>query len=147
MPRAILYAAADPTSAVAEVFQAARVIDRTSQAPELVAFTRTGDLRLLDLSPGSEWPRRAGAAVALQFSEVDACQQWSRAIHEAYPAIQGLTHLSTLTGRRCFALFERATAGRAPPAPEAAALGTRPGRDSPGDRSRPGRLADRLKGR
>jgi hypothetical protein len=106
--RAILYAAGDPTTAVAEVFQGRRVIDRTSLAPELAAFVRTQRLVLLDVSPTSMWSIQAGAAAAMQFGDTDLCQQWSRAVYEGYPDIHGLTYLSTMTGRRAYALYERA---------------------------------------
>jgi hypothetical protein len=106
--RAILYAAGAPVTAVAEVFQEQRVIDRTSLAPELAAFMRTQRLKLLDVSPHSPWPLRAGAAAALQFGDTALCQRWSRAAHEAYPAVHGLAYLSTLTGRHAYALYERA---------------------------------------
>jgi RES domain len=108
LSRAILYAAADPTTAVAEVFQEHRVIDRMSLAPELAAFTRTGRLVLLDVSPQSMWSIQAGAAAAMQFGDTDLCQPWSRAAYEDYPNIHGLAYLSTMTGRRAYALYERA---------------------------------------
>jgi hypothetical protein len=106
--RAILYAAADPTTAVAEVFQEHRVVDRTSLSPALAAFMRRQRLVLLDVSPTSMWSIQAGAAAAMQFGDTDLCQQWSRAAYEAYPDIHGLAYLSTMTGRRAYALYERA---------------------------------------
>ncbi len=106
--RAIFYAAADPTTAVAEVFQEHRVIDRTSLSPELAAFVRTRRLVLLDVSPMSLWSVQAGAAAAMQFGNTELCQQWSRAAYEGYPDIHGLAYFSTMTGRRAYALYERA---------------------------------------
>src|ERR1700760_1833054 len=48
--KGVLYAAMEPITCLAEVFQATRTIDRQARAPWLVAFETTRPLRLLNLN-------------------------------------------------------------------------------------------------
>ena len=105
--RAILYAAGDIPTAFAEVFQHnGRRIDRRRRDPWLVAFRLTRSLALLDL--GDTRIVRAGASMKLVSDSVLTAQRWSTAFHELYPSIQGVIYRSSLTGRFCVALYERA---------------------------------------
>jgi hypothetical protein len=108
--RRILYGAIGPKAAVtalAEVFQAARVVDRVAGAPTWVAFSTSRELRLLDLS--GTWPTRAGASMALASGPRPRARRWSRAIHDAYPDVEGLLYPSSMhANERSVALYERA---------------------------------------
>jgi hypothetical protein len=106
--RGIYYGARDLRTTFAEAFQQTRSIDRFSLSPELAGATRLRPLDLLDLTPGSAWPIKAGAAAVLQFSDVTLCRDWSCAIYEAYPTVHGVAYVSTLTGLPVYALYERA---------------------------------------
>jgi hypothetical protein len=106
-PRAILYAAADGVTGLAEVFQAARVIDATTHQPWLVGFSLGEELTLLDLT--GTWPTAAGASMAISAGPRPRAQRWSRAIYEAYPGVQGLWYPSSMHANRpAAALYERA---------------------------------------
>jgi len=105
--RAILYAATDIPTAFAEVFQHnGRRIDRGRRRPWLVSFHVDRSLDLLDLTDA--WLVRAGASMKLVSDSVLTAQRWSRAFHALHPAIAGVYYRSSLTGRPCVALYERA---------------------------------------
>jgi hypothetical protein len=111
--RRILYAAEHGPTCIAEVFQATRVIDRTSRDPWLVGFRLLSPLQLLDLT--GTWPTRAGASMALSSGPRSRARRWSQAIYEAYPWATGLYYPSSMHGNRpAVALFERAAAGLEP---------------------------------
>lgn len=105
--RAILYAAAEGPTALAEVFQDTRLIDRSARDPWLVGFTLTSPVALLDLT--GEWPTRAGASMALSTGPRSRARRWSRSIYEAYTGLAGLYYPSSMHANRPnVALFERA---------------------------------------
>jgi hypothetical protein len=108
--RGILYGAAGPQGAVtalAEVFQAARVVERERRAPTWVAFDTSQPLRLLDLT--GTWPTRAGASMAIGTGPRARARRWSQAIYEAFPDLDGLWYGSSMHANQpCLALYERA---------------------------------------
>jgi hypothetical protein len=111
--RGIFYAAAEGTTCLAEVFQDTRLIDRLARDPWLVAFALEAPVSLLDLT--GAWPTRAGASTAIATGPRPRPQRWSRAIYEAYPAVQGLRYASSMHGNRpAVALYERATTALPP---------------------------------
>ena len=105
--RAILYAAAEGPTCLAEVFQDTRVVARQHNEPWIVAFALEAQLALLDLT--GSWPTRAGASMAIHTGPRPRAQRWARAIYAAYPAVQGILYSSSMNaGRPALALFERA---------------------------------------
>ncbi len=107
--RAILYAAAEGPTCLAEVYQDSRVIDRTARQPWLVSFRLAEELVLLDLT--GTWPTRAGASMVIQSGPRPRARRWSRAVYEAYPEVQGVHYASSMRANRpCVALWERARA-------------------------------------
>ncbi|MHB8417969.1 MAG: RES family NAD+ phosphorylase [Myxococcales bacterium] len=105
--RAILYAARSGPTCLAEVFQAARTIDRHRDDPWLAAFELTRELRLLDAT--GSWPTRAGASMALGSGPRARARRWSQAIYAAFPAAEGIAYASSMNANRpAFALYERA---------------------------------------
>ena len=114
--REILYGAIGPRgglTALAEVFQETRVVERTRKGPCLMAFDTTVDLQLLDLT--GTWPTSAGASMAITSGPRARARRWSQAIHAAFPAVDGLLYGSSMNGNQpCVALYERAA--RAMPA-------------------------------
>jgi RES domain len=105
--RRILYAAGHGPTALAEVFQEGRTVDRTTRDPWLAAFHLRRPISLLDLS--GIWPTRAGASMALSSGPRPRAQRWSRAFYEAYPGIDGLFYPSSMSGSRpALAFYERA---------------------------------------
>ncbi len=93
---AVLYAATDIATTVAEVFQTTRRIDLVSGAPHLTGWIPSRPLRLLDLT--GTWPVRNGAASALQAAPRPTCRRWAAAIHDTWPDLDGVRATSTMTG-------------------------------------------------
>lgn len=105
--RSILYAAADPATCLAEVFQGTRVIDPFTNAPRLAEFTFVANLRLLDVS--GPWITRAGGSMAINSGLRAAARCWSRAIYDAFPGIDGLGYASSMHANQpCYAFYDRA---------------------------------------
>lgn len=92
----VLYASVDIETALAKVFQTTRMIDTRIGAPRLTAWEPTRRLRLLDLS--GTWLIRNGASAALSAAPRATCRRWARAIHLAWPELDGLAVPSTMTG-------------------------------------------------
>jgi len=113
--RGVLYAARELDTCVAEVFQDSRVVDRAAADRCVAGFRLTRSVRLLDLT--SDWPTRAGASQALASGPRPRAQAWARAIHAAYPNIEGIWYPSSMHGGHpALVLFERADTAL-PPAP------------------------------
>jgi len=105
--KGILYAGRNPTTCLAEFFQATRIIDRSSGAPWLVAFDTIRATPLLDLT--GTWATRAGASMAINSGPRPRARRWSRAIYAAYPAVEGLLYGSSMHANQpSVALYERA---------------------------------------
>jgi hypothetical protein len=105
--RSILYAGEQGPTALAEVFQEARLVDRTAREPWLVGFALRRPLALLDLT--GTWPTRAGASMALASGSRPRARRWSQAIYEAYPEAAGLYYPSSMHANRpAIVLYERA---------------------------------------
>ncbi len=107
--RGILYATAGTDAfltALAEVFQETRHIDRHLDDPWLVVFALRAPLQLLDTS--GEWPVRAGGNMAIHSGSRKRARDWSRAIYRDYGDADGIWYPSSLTNRSCLALYERA---------------------------------------
>jgi hypothetical protein len=123
--RTILYAAESGPTCVAEVFQDTRVIDRSANTPALVAFLTRRDVSLLDVTDA--WPTRAGASMAINSGSRAMARRWSRAIHSAYPKVQGIYYASSMNANQpALALYERARAA-VPAAPAMDLLLSDPG--------------------
>jgi hypothetical protein len=102
----VMYAAAQPVTALAEVYQRTRVIDRGMGGATIVAWQPARALRLLDLT--GDWPVLNGAAAALMMAVTPATQVWARAIVERLgDEIDGLYHQSSIDNRPVVTLFSR----------------------------------------
>ena len=105
--KAILYAADEWATCIAEVFQDQRLIHITEDEPHLACFTFNQDLQLLDLT--GSWPTRAGASMAINSGNRALARSWSRAIHGAFRNIQGLRYASAMNQNKVsYAFYERA---------------------------------------
>jgi hypothetical protein len=114
--RGIYYAAVEIATCLAELFQDTRTIDRESEAVTLSGFKLQLDVDLLNLT--GTWPTRAGASMVLSSGPRSRSRLWSRALYDAYPAVQGLYYPSSMNANRpAIAFYERA-ARAIPPAPE-----------------------------
>lgn len=92
---------------IAEVFRATRTVDRTANAPWLVGFDIVRDVKLLTLL--GTWPTKAGASMAIHSGPRPRARSWSRAIHSAYPDVEGLLYASSMHANGpSVALYERA---------------------------------------
>ena len=108
--RGILYAANGESAvrtALAEVFQSSRTIDRDASAPVLAGFVTTAPVVLLDLK--GEFATTLGASSAIHSGPRPRARRWARALYDAYPSIDGLHYCSSMYGNApAIALFERA---------------------------------------
>ncbi|HEX2987793.1 MAG TPA: RES family NAD+ phosphorylase [Chloroflexota bacterium] len=105
--RAIMYAATEIATCLAEVFHGRKVIDRWRCSPWLVGFSLQRELVLHDLS--SDWLGAAGVDGDLNSGSHSRGQRWSHAIHDSYPEVQGLWYPSVRhPDRAAIALYERA---------------------------------------
>ena len=105
--RKILYGASRIPICIAEFFQVGRMIDRDRSEPWLVGFTVVRDVTLLNLC--GTWPTRAGASMAINTGRRDRARQWSRAVYDAYPHVEGLWYPSSMYANQpAFAFYERA---------------------------------------
>lgn len=103
----VLYTALHLRTAVAEAFQAARVVDRHTDRPWLVVFRPSRPVRLLDLT--GTWPTRAGASQAISSGPRDRARAWARAVRAAYDDVEGLWYRSSMdAGRPAVCLWEPA---------------------------------------
>jgi len=118
-PHGVWYGADDVPGALAEMFQATRVIDRTAGTPYLTGLRFTRPLRLLDVGGFGDgrWPTRVGGNFALGTAAHGIAQRWARAIRAAHPGLDGLVYRGRFAGGMCLALFNPAAAAF-PPAPE-----------------------------
>lgn len=105
--KAVLYAGDRLTTAVAEVFQATRVVDVIADEPYLASLRLVREVRLLDMR--SDWPTRAGASQKIGSGAYKSCHNWSRAIWEELTTIEGIAWDSSMHhGGTCYAFYERA---------------------------------------
>lgn len=102
----VMYAAADPITSLAEVFQEGRDITRSVGGATLVGWDPSRELTLLDLT--TNWPVKNGAAASMQMDAKHNTHAWAEAIHDHLGAdIDGLYHLSSMTGAPIVTLFTR----------------------------------------
>jgi hypothetical protein len=120
----VQYLAVDLPTALAEHFQATRVVDRRRRAPAVVAWRPTRTLELVDLT--GSWPLRVGASHVINTGPRARCQQWARSIRSAFPRLDGLWSTSSMTGRPCVTLFHPARTAF-PADPELSQLLAHPG--------------------
>lgn len=113
---AVMYAAADVDTALAEVFQPGRVVEPTApNGPYLTVWPATRPLRLLDVR--GTWPLRQGASHAINTGPHPVCRRWAQAIAVHPHTVDGLLYTSSMTGTDATALFLPA-ADSFPPNPE-----------------------------
>ena len=89
-----MYAADDPITCLAEVFQKTRVMNRWHKDPWLVGFETKKSMRLLDLT--GTFPTRAGASMGLMTGPRSVSRTWARAFHDAWPEIEGLHYPASM---------------------------------------------------
>jgi hypothetical protein len=105
--RAVLYCAPDVDTCAAEVFQSTRRIDRTRNAPALVAFALRESIELLDLH--GAFVTAIGASTAMHSGPRSRARAWARELYDAYPHLQGFYYGSSMTGHApAIVLNERA---------------------------------------
>ncbi len=104
--RGVSYTALTVPTALAEVFQQTRVINSRRGTPYLTAWSPTRALSLLDLT--GNWPIQAGASHVINTGRRDYCRAWARAIHTAWPELDGLWHHSSMTGGDAVTMFTHA---------------------------------------
>ena len=112
--RTVLYAAANPVTCLAEVFQKTRTIQRSRRRPALVGFAVASSLRLLDLT--GSFPTRVGASMGLMTGARSVARNWARELYATYAEAQGLAYPSSMHGNAvAVVLNDRAETAKALP--------------------------------
>lgn len=105
--RAVLYAASEAPTCIAEVFQNTRLVDAIRNQPYLAIWRTTADLSLLDLT--GAFATRMGASTAIHSGPRSRARQWASALYDAYPQLDGIAYCSSMNGNApAFVLNERA---------------------------------------
>jgi hypothetical protein len=104
--RGVCYSALEVPTAIAEVYQQTRVINRFREGHWLTAWVPARPLYLLDLT--GYWPIKAGASYTINTGRKDHCRKWAEAIYTAWPDIDGLLSHSSMTGADMATLFTHA---------------------------------------
>lgn len=102
----VMYTATQAYTALGEVYQGDRVIDRTAGGATIAAWGPSRPLLLLDLT--SNWPVLNGAAAAIMMDDKANTRSWAQAIDERYgDALDGLFHQSSINNEPLVTLFSR----------------------------------------
>ena len=102
-----MYVADAALTGIAEVFQAKRRIDVSTDEPMLATFALAGDVPVLDLT--GLWPSRAGAPAAIHSGPRPRAQAWGGTIYDAFPQVTGVRYCSSMNGNApALAFFEGA---------------------------------------
>jgi hypothetical protein len=126
----VIYFGLSVRTSVAEVFQQSSIVDRSTRRPHLVVFQPRRTLRLLDLC--GLWPTRAGASQEISSGRKDVTQAWARAIHAAYPDLDGLWYRSSMdSGEPAVCLWDPPAGDTLPASPEVLLPLDHPGLDLP----------------
>ncbi|ASO19657.1 hypothetical protein FHR81_000665 [Actinoalloteichus hoggarensis] len=126
----VLYFGLSVRTSIAEVFQAASIVDRRTRAPHLVVLRPVRPLRLLDIA--GLWPTRAGASQAISSGPKDRTQAWARVIREAYPRLDGLWYRSSMdSGSPAVCLWDPPSGSALPESPDVLLPLDHPGLDLP----------------
>ena len=104
--RGVIYFAGDGPTALAEVFQEKRAVNREVGRPWLVTIALAADVSLLNLT--DTFCVQAGGSMKLVSGPTVYSQNWSRGFYECCDDIHGLYYPSSLTNRPAVALYERA---------------------------------------
>jgi RES domain len=126
----VIYFGLSVRTSVAEVFQHSSIVDRSTRRPHLVVLQPRRTLRLLDLC--GLWPTRAGASQEISSGSKGVTQAWARAIHAAYPDLDGLWYRSSMdSGEPAVCLWDPPAGDALPAAPEVLLPLDHPGLDLP----------------
>lgn len=112
----VMYATTRPHTAIGEVFQSTRVIDRAANGRTLVSWKPTRPLTLLDLTSKFLVRNKAAAAV-MMMADKQITRAWAKAIYDQVGTkIDGLWHLSSIDSEPMVTLFSRVEVDPAFPA-------------------------------
>jgi hypothetical protein len=126
----VLYFGLSVRTSIAEVYQHSSIVDRGTRRPHVVVFQPRRTLRLLDLT--GLWPTRAGASQEISTGPKDVTQAWARAIHTAFPDLDGLWYRSSMdSGDPAICLWEPPAGDALPASPDVLLPLDYPGLDLP----------------
>lgn len=93
---------------LAEVFASTGVVELSRAEPWFTLWSAERTLRVLDVVD-CRWITRAGGNAAISSGSHRQSQLWAKAIHAAYPDVEGIYYeCATVPMRRSVTLFERA---------------------------------------
>ncbi len=103
-PLGAAYLGESVDTCLGEVFQLTRFVDVDRHAPYVTAIRTAADVSLADLT--GPWLTRAGASAQVALQEKRRTGAWARAIHAAWPDLDGVLAPSAMVGgRRVIALW------------------------------------------
>ena len=103
--RGIAYLARDVATALAEMFQTSRTVDRNRYQPWLAVMRLETPIQALDLT--GNFPLAVGASMKLSSGPKSSCRNWASGFYETYPGYQALLYRSSMNGAKCLAINER----------------------------------------
>lgn len=104
-PLGSAYLGEDVLTCLAEVFQLTHFVDVDRGAPYVTAFSTVQDMVLADLT--GPWLLKAGGSAQVVLQDKERTRSWARAIHQAWPDLDGLISPSAMVGgRRVIALWK-----------------------------------------
>lgn len=95
-PLGAAYLGEDVLTCLAEVFQTSRFVDVDTGNPYVTALQTADDLILVDLT--GTWLLKAGGTSAAALGNKARTRAWARAIHEAWPEVDGVLAPSAVAG-------------------------------------------------
>lgn len=102
----VMYTSTTPHTALGEVYQNSRVIDRSAGGVTIASWIPTRPLQLLDLT--SNWPVMNGAAASMMMDDKATTQAWARAVFDQFGLdLDGLYHVSSINNEPMITLFSR----------------------------------------
>lgn len=126
----VLYFGLSVRTSVAEVYQTTSTVDRRTRGPHLVVVRPSRTLRLLDLC--GLWPTRVGASQEISSGPKKITQAWARAIHEAFPDLDGVWYRSSMdAGSPAVCLWHPPSGDALPATPDVLLALDHPGLDVP----------------
>lgn len=95
-PLGVAYFGEDIQTCLAEVYQLTRFVDVNYEDPYITGFETARDVSLADLT--GRWLIKAGASASAALNEKARTRAWARALHEAWPDLDGIVAPSAMVG-------------------------------------------------
>ncbi len=92
--RSVFYAAHNPVTCLAEVFQKTRTIHRSERDGWIVGFPLAEDIEVLNLM--GRFATKTGASMGLMTGARSVSRNWARGFYDVYPNLLGIQYPSSM---------------------------------------------------